>query len=141
MSYGPNFLNLFQCSADYVDKILRGAKPADIPVQQPTKLELVISLRSSSEFPGVIAHADPGSAPTAYPRSFARRRAAPGVNSPGFPRGVSGFSMIRNRLEVPYYDMKLGRLSNGPRNDAWEVECKLLWLKRKGTRGWKSRRS
>jgi hypothetical protein len=54
---------------------------------------------------------------------------------------VSGFSMIRNRLKVPYYDTKLGRLSNGPRNAAWEIECKLLWLKRKGTRGWKSRRS
>ena len=47
MSYGPNFLNLFQCSADYVDKILRGAKPADIPVQQPTKFELVINLRTA----------------------------------------------------------------------------------------------
>ena len=47
MSYGPNFLNLFQCTADYVDKILRGAKPADIPVQQPTKFELVINLRTA----------------------------------------------------------------------------------------------
>jgi len=47
MSYGPNFLNLFQCSADYVDKILRGAKPADIPVQQPTKFELVINLTTA----------------------------------------------------------------------------------------------
>jgi len=47
MSYGPNFLNLMQCSADYVDKILRGAKPADIPVQQPTKFELVINLRTA----------------------------------------------------------------------------------------------
>ena len=47
MSYGPNFLNLFQCSADYVDKILRGAKPADIPVQQPTKFELVINLKTA----------------------------------------------------------------------------------------------
>jgi len=47
MSYGPNFLNLFQCSADYVDKILRGAKPADIPVQQPTKFDLVINLRTA----------------------------------------------------------------------------------------------
>ena len=44
MSYGPNFLNLFQCSADYVDKILRGAKPADIPVQQPTKFDLIVNL-------------------------------------------------------------------------------------------------
>jgi putative ABC transport system substrate-binding protein len=63
MSYGPNFLNLFQCSADYVDKILRGAKPADIPVQQPTKFELVINLRTAKTLglevpPTLIARAD-----------------------------------------------------------------------------------
>ena len=44
MSYGPNFLDLFRRSADYVDKLLRGAKPADIPVEQPTKFDLVINL-------------------------------------------------------------------------------------------------
>ena len=63
MSYGPNFLNLMQCSADYVDKILRGAKPADIPVQTPTKYELVINLKTAKalglEIPTtVLARAD-----------------------------------------------------------------------------------
>jgi putative ABC transport system substrate-binding protein len=43
LSYGPNFPDLFRRSADYVDKILRGAKPADIPVEQPVKFDLVIN--------------------------------------------------------------------------------------------------
>jgi putative ABC transport system substrate-binding protein len=47
MSYGPNFPDLFRRSADYVDKILRGAKPADIPVEQPTKFDLVINLTTA----------------------------------------------------------------------------------------------
>jgi len=47
MSYGANFPNLFRRSADYVDKILRGTKPADLPVEQPTKFDLVINLKTA----------------------------------------------------------------------------------------------
>lgn len=47
MSYGPNFPDLFRRSADYVDKILRGVKPADIPVEQPLKFDLIINLTTA----------------------------------------------------------------------------------------------
>ena len=47
MSYGPNFPDLFRRAAEFVDKILRGAKPADIPVEQPTKFDLVINLTTA----------------------------------------------------------------------------------------------
>jgi len=56
MSYGPNYPDLFRRAAEYVDKILRGTKPGDIPVEQPTKFDLIINLKTAKAIGLTIPH-------------------------------------------------------------------------------------
>jgi putative ABC transport system substrate-binding protein len=63
MSYGPNFPEMFRRAGELVDKILRGAKPADLPVEQPTKFDLIVNLVTAKALglivpPTLLARAD-----------------------------------------------------------------------------------
>jgi putative tryptophan/tyrosine transport system substrate-binding protein len=56
MSYGPDYRALFLRAADYVDKILRGTKPGDIPIEQPTEFEFVVNLTTANALGLTIPH-------------------------------------------------------------------------------------
>src|SRR5262245_21114360 len=78
MSYGPSLAHSFRRAADYVDKILRGAKPGDLPVEQPTKFDLVVNLTNSRSRP-------------AHWETFAPARKEPGLSR----NGISSYPSCR----------------------------------------------
>jgi putative ABC transport system substrate-binding protein len=63
LSYGPDYVDIFRRSASYVDRILRGAKPADLPVQLPTKFEMALNAKTAKALgltvpPSILLRAD-----------------------------------------------------------------------------------
>ena len=63
LAYGPSIAALFRRTATYIDKILRGAKPGDLPIQQPTKFDLIVNLKTARTLgvtfpPSILARAD-----------------------------------------------------------------------------------
>jgi putative ABC transport system substrate-binding protein len=63
LTYQPNLSSIFRQCADYVDKILKGAKPSDLPIQRPTKIDLIVNLKIAKALgitipPSILARAD-----------------------------------------------------------------------------------
>ncbi|MBC8063476.1 MAG: hypothetical protein H7Y17_01490, partial [Chlorobia bacterium] len=92
MSYGQNQVDIYQRAAGYVDRILKGAKPADLPVEQPTRLELVINRRTAKALGLIVPQAmlpSAGRAPLRSSGTSSRRWSGRENNSPGRATGRS----------------------------------------------------
>jgi len=96
MSYGPNYPDLFRRTGDYVDKILRGAKPGDIPVELPTKFDLVINLTTAKAL-GLTT----GAVPVARRRGDRVNRRAPIPSCPALCRASTSFFAIAAKTGWP----------------------------------------
>jgi ABC-type uncharacterized transport system substrate-binding protein len=93
MSYGPNTVDLWPRGAVVVDKILKGSKPADLPVEQPTKFELVISLKTAKALGLTIP-------PSGMGRAVLKRPPGPGLSLASFGWPLVNFPVTLTRPSV-----------------------------------------